>query len=77
MRFLWRVYPNSIECFENGLALGGTQLIQWDQVELRRSTFFTDRVVVVVRTDRAAAITRIAQFPRALTDQLLAAHGPT
>jgi hypothetical protein len=73
-RFLWKVYPNAIEFFDHGLALGGTKLVRWDQVEVRRSQLFTDRVVVVVRPEHGsiAGLTRTAQFPSWLMDKLLA-----
>ncbi|PHR95700.1 MAG: hypothetical protein COA78_29760 [Blastopirellula sp.] len=59
-RYLWRVYPSSIEFFENGIALGGTRFIPWANVTLRNSQFFEDRIAVVYRIQQAGD-TKMAQ----------------
>lgn len=49
-RYFWRVYPGGIEFFDRGVCLGGLSFYPWEQVDLRPSQFFRDRIVVVVRT---------------------------
>ena len=73
-RFLWRVYPNSIEFFEGGVSQGGVTLIPWAQVEVRPSQYFADRLVVVLRpaVGSVVADTKMAQVSDALREQLLA-----
>jgi hypothetical protein len=39
-----------MEFFEHGVALHGTSLFPWIQVNVRDSQFFPDRIVVVVRS---------------------------
>jgi hypothetical protein len=48
-RFVWRIYPNMIEFYTNGIVFGGLYLMPWDKTELRPSTLYTDRIVVVLR----------------------------
>jgi hypothetical protein len=48
-RYLWRVFPNSMEFFDNGISLQGTSLIPWNRVSVRNSQFFPDRIVVIIR----------------------------
>ncbi len=45
--FFSRVYPNSIEFFEHGIVLYGTLFLPWEQVSVRQSTLYPDRIVVV------------------------------
>jgi hypothetical protein len=45
--FWSRVYPNSIEFFEHGIVLYGTFFLPWEQVQVRPSTLYPDRIVVV------------------------------
>lgn len=49
VNFLWRVYPSTLEFFENGVVLHGSVLTTWKHVELRDSQFFDDRVVLVLK----------------------------
>jgi hypothetical protein len=73
-RFLWRVYPSAIEFFENGVALAGMRFIPWQQVDVRPSQYFSDRLVVVVRPAAGSAVasTRLAQVPAAARERILA-----
>ena len=48
-RYMWRVYPNSLEFFEHGVARSGVEFRPWSQIELRPSQFFPDRIAVVFR----------------------------
>jgi hypothetical protein len=72
-RFLWRVYPNSIEFFAHGISLSGVTLIPWAQVELRRSQYFADRLVVVLRPAANSIVgdTKLVQVSAPLREQLL------
>jgi hypothetical protein len=72
-RYLWRVYPNSMEFFDHGVSIGGTTFLPWQQVELRPSRYFADRMVLVLRpaADSVTAQTRLAQVPDALRVDIL------
>jgi hypothetical protein len=73
-RCMWRAYPNSIEFFENGIALGATTFFPWTQIDLRPSQFFADRIVVVYRPAVPAfgGNTEMAQVPKSLHPKLFA-----
>lgn len=49
-RFIWRVYPGAVEFFEAGVVDNGTSLVPWDQMGIRRSQFFPDRIVLVTQS---------------------------
>ncbi len=58
-RFMWRLYPNTIEFFENGVSFNGLSLKPWNAIELRPSELYSDRVVVVLRPPgKAFAVVR-------------------
>jgi hypothetical protein len=73
-RFVWRVYPGAIEFFEDGVVMGGLSLTAWEQIEIRKSQFFDDRMVIVVRSavPSTGASTFLVQLP---ADQLAAKSG--
>lgn len=56
IRFLrWRIHPSTVEFFENGVAWLDT-LSSWDKVELRRSTFYPNRIMVVYRHQQTSGM---------------------
>lgn len=73
-RYLWRVYPNSMEFFDNGISLHGMTFIPWAQIDLRSSKYSADRIVVVLRpaVTSVVADTKTAQVTDALRDRLFA-----
>jgi hypothetical protein len=74
-RYMWRVYPSAMEFFANGVAVSGTSFVEWERAEVRRSQFFSDRVVVVMRPEvgSIAGGTIIVQVSDTLRDELLVA----
>ena len=74
-RYLWRVYPNTIEFFENGISTDATTFLPWGRTEVRPSQYHGDRVVVVERpmAGSIAGFTRTAQLPRYQREVVLAA----
>ena len=48
-RYLWRVYPGAIEFFEHGIVQQAFAFSPWTRVEIRPSSFFSDRNVLFVR----------------------------
>jgi hypothetical protein len=74
VRYLWRVYPNSIEFFDNEISLGGTRFFPWSHVELRASQLFKDRIVVVIRHPGSSigGDAKMAQVTSALRDRVFA-----
>lgn len=48
--YRWRVYPNFIEFFEHGIVRKGTFFMPWERIEVRPSSLFADKIVIVVRT---------------------------
>ena len=71
-RFIWRVYPSAMEFFENGVALTGVVFLDWEQVDLRSSQTFPDRIVVVVRPipKSKGGETKIVQVSDAVQEEL-------
>lgn len=65
-RLHWRVYPNAMEFFENGIALNGVRFVPWSLIQVRPSQHFPDRVVVVMRQGEGsvAGETRTVQLAR-------------
>ncbi len=56
IRFLrWRIHPSTVEFFENGVAMMDT-LVPWEKVELRRSTIWRDRIMVVYLAMQSSAM---------------------
>jgi hypothetical protein len=49
-RYMWRVFPNSMEFYEHGISSNGTSLIPWNRISIRDSQFFPGRIVMVIRT---------------------------
>lgn len=47
-RYLWRAFPGTLEFYEGGIILSGVHLCAWDDVQLRPSKLFADRIVVVL-----------------------------
>lgn len=76
-RYLWRVFPNSMEFFENGIAERGTTLIPWERISVRDSKFFRDRIVVVIRTTPGAldGDTTVVQVSDSLRSQITTLFG--
>lgn len=74
-RFVWRVYPNSMEFFENGVSLSGINLVPWKLISVRDSQFFPDRIVVVVRSEDGSmgADTFLVQVAHRLRDAIFSA----
>jgi hypothetical protein len=66
-RTRWRVYSNTIEFFQNGISRKGTDLTSWERIEFRPSTFFSDRIVLVVQ----ASDTIVVQVSSSLRDRIL------
>lgn len=73
-RYLWRVFPGSIEFYNNGVALGGTKLLSWHQVDLSPSRLFSDRIRIVIRPVNGVHFgdTKTAHVGADLRNQLLA-----
>ena len=73
---VWRVYPEAIEFFENGVVWWGGNLHDWRQVDLRESQVFKDRFVVVLRwaDELAAGDTRMVWLAGGGRQQVLAAR---
>ena len=75
-RFMWRVYPASLELFENGIARGGVRFDDWKHVELRTSQFFEDRIAVVYKPGGSmGSETLMAQISPELRDEVFAIAG--
>ena len=56
IRFLrWRIHPSSVEFFENGMCVLDT-LVPWEKVELRRSTIWRNRIMVVYPAMQSSAM---------------------
>jgi len=47
--FLWRVYPGTVEFFEQGVVTSGRTLTGWSAVEVRESGLFPDRLTIVLK----------------------------
>ncbi len=73
--YRWRVYPNSVEFFENGISQKGTSLIRWECVEVRRSSSFSDKMVLVLRMspDSIVGSTLVAQVSDQLRERIFVA----
>lgn len=71
VNLLWRVYPGTLEFFENGVAAGGL-LFHWPQVAIRDSQFFEDRVGVVLQPpgSRVGMMTRMTRVSDALRREI-------
>ncbi len=74
--YLWRVYPKSIEFFENGIAKGGLQFTPWSKMKVRPSQSSSDQIIIVhtYSNERAATWLWFVQVPESLREWLLAAH---
>ena len=73
-RYFWRVFPNSIEYFEKGIALGGTKFIPWSSVTVRPSALFPNRIVTVYRhgtPPNTVGDTKVVQVPEEYRQYLL------
>jgi hypothetical protein len=72
-RNLWRVYPNSIEFFAEGVSPNCFTLIKWEQAEIQPSQFFEDRVVVMWRLAKGSrsGTTMVTQVSAELKELLL------
>ena len=69
VRYLrWRIGSSAVEFFENGIAMRD-KLNAWDNVELRRSTFYPNRLMVV---NRQLQSSRMVWVDKAQIDHLLA-----
>jgi hypothetical protein len=74
-RFRWRVYPHAMEFFDNGVALHGWKFYGWSRAEVRPSTLYADRVVVVLQIQPGSigGETKIARVTGTLRERVLAA----
>ena len=74
-RCMWRVYPGSIEFFDNGVALRGTVFFPWSRVDVRPSQLFTGRIVVVLRqaVGSPGGETKVAHVTDSQREQVFAA----
>lgn len=72
-RFIWRVYPNAVEFFEEGIALRGTVFFPWRRVEIRPSALYLDRLVLVLRPENqtVTAETKMALVGHDLRQRVL------
>jgi len=52
--YRWRAYPNTLEFFEHGIVKKGLSFIPWKRIEVRPSTFFDDKIAIVVRASPLA-----------------------
>jgi len=52
--YRWRAYPNSIEFFEHGIVKKGLSFIPWQHIEVRPSSFFPDKIAIVLRASKWA-----------------------
>ncbi|MCA9172037.1 MAG: hypothetical protein KDB23_30430 [Planctomycetales bacterium] len=78
-RFMWRIYPGTLEVFQAGIVRAGVELIPWERVAARESKFFDDRVTLVIRAiddedNTVGGMTLLVQVDAALRQQLL--HPP-
>jgi hypothetical protein len=66
-----------MEFFENGVTLHGTTFFPWDLIDLRKSKYFVDRIVVVIRTGKGSveADTQVVQVCNGLRGRISARHG--
>lgn len=72
-RLHWRSYPGVIEFYEHGITLDGRTLTPWNRVELRESSKFSDRIVLVsdAANISSSRTTQTAQVAGALRKHLL------
>ncbi len=73
-RYIWRLFPNSMEFYENGISLHGTSLLPWERITVRDSKFFPDRIVLVIRCAPGSieADTQVVQVTDLLRRQITA-----
>ena len=67
--WLWRIYPGAVIYYEKGVSFGFSDLLTWDQIELRDSTVYKGRVVIVTQAEPKD--TFVIQVSDELRDELM------